>query len=157
MFRKRVNRCHHNMAAPAPARFDSDQALYIAMNETIAKVAGKHTVTRITQPIDEARHLHGPYSHFMMACILNNPRHIKMQVSVPNAIGAQLEGGTTAGNHTLWKKSVFGPAELEESVNNYLNILAFAKMAHEQQVRAAQAAQAAQAAMAAMAALPREP
>ncbi len=145
------------MAAPAPPRFDSDQALYIAMNETIAKVAGKHTFFRDAQPIDEMRFLAGRYSDFNVGCILNNPRRLLVQVSVPNAIGAQLEGGVVVGNFTIWKKSVFGPAELEETVNNYLNILAFAKMAHEQQIRDAQAAQAAQAAMAAMAALPREP
>ena len=145
------------MAAPAPDRFESDQAVFVAMNETIAKVAGKHTFTRNTQPMDELRHLLGPYSSFMMFGVTHGPRQLMMQVDVPIAIGALLEGGTVAGNRTLWKKSVFGPAELDETVNNYLNILAFAKMFHEQQVRAAQAAQAAQAAMAAMAARPREP
>ena len=145
------------MAAPAPDRFESDQAVFVAMNQTITKVAGKHTYTNVTWPMDEVRCLTGPYNHFNVACILNNPRHLVVQVCVPNAIGAQLEGGTVAGNLTNWKKSVFGPAELDETVNNYLNILAFAKMFHEQQVRAAQAAQAAQAAMAAMAARPREP
>ena len=127
------------------------------MNETIAKVAGKHTFLHEDQPIDEMRYLAGRYYHFNVGCIFNNPRRLLVNVSVPNAIGAQLEGGVVSGNFTTWKKSVFGPAELEEAVNNHLNILAFAKMAHEQQVRAAQAAQAAQAAMAAMAALPREP
>ena len=144
------------MAAPAPTRFDTVPSTYRAMDEMIAKVTGKHTFTTQDSYGDQVRMFYGPYNHFMT--VLNyDTREILAQLAVPNAIGTHLEGGVVNGNFTHWKKTITGPEELQETTNNFQNILAFAKMFHEQQVRAAQAAQAAQAAMAAMAARPREP
>ena len=123
---------------------DSEQALTRAMNETIARVSGKHAFTVHTQPMEGMRAMEGPYNHFMVAP-MNPQRQLLLMVGVPNATGALLEGGEIVGGFTNWKKVVVGPVELEETVNHFLNILAFAKMVYEQEVRAAQADQAAQA------------
>jgi hypothetical protein len=121
---------------------DTDQALTRAVNETITRVSGKHTFTNHTQPMEGMRAMEGPYNHFMVAP-MNPQRQLLLMVGVPNTIGALLEGGEIGAGFTNWKKVVVGPVELEETVNHFLNILAFAKMVHqEQQVRASQAAQA---------------
>jgi hypothetical protein len=125
---------------------DSEQALTRAMNETIARVSGKHTFTSHTQPREGMHVLEGPYSYFMMVPYI--PLHqLLVFVGVPSATGALLEGGEITGGLTNWKKVVVGPVELEETVNHFLNILAFAKMVYEQEVKAANQAndQAAQA------------
>ena len=121
---------------------DSDQALTLAINQTIARVSGKHAFTIHAQPMEGMRAMEGPYNHFMVAP-MNPQRQLLLMVGVPNATGALLEGGEIGAGFTNWKKVVVGPVELEETVNHFLNILAFAKMVHqEQQVRASQAAQA---------------
>ena len=117
---------------------DTDQALTRAVNETITRVSGKHTFTNHTQPMEGMRAMEGPYSHFMVAP-MNPQRQLLLMVGVPSATGALLEGGEITGGLTHWKKVVVGPVELEETVNHFLNILAFAKMVYEQEVKAVQA------------------
>ena len=111
---------------------DTDQALTRAVNETITRVSGKHTFTIHTQPMEGMRAMEGPYSHFMVAP-MNPQRQLMLMVGVPNATGALLEGGEIIAGFTHWKKVVVGPVELEETVNHFLNILAFAKMVYEQE------------------------